>query len=75
MPSASTPITGVSPPIIAERGIAYDARNRGNIRIRILSPLDLDQQIGSDGATWLDREMVSPSRTTLANSGFGREVS
>jgi hypothetical protein len=24
--------------------------------------------------TWLDRELASPSRTTLANTGFGREV-
>ncbi len=39
-----------------------------------LSPTGLDSQIGHDGATWLDRELASPSRTTLANTGFGREV-
>ena len=60
---------------LAERGQAYDlARDRANIRISILSPTGLDSQIGHDGATWLDREMASPSRTTLANTGFGREV-
>ena len=59
----------------AARGQAYDlARDRANIRISILSPTGLDQQIRSDGATWLDRELASPSRTTLANTGFGREV-
>jgi uncharacterized protein DUF3363 len=42
--------------------------------LRTLSTLDLDRQLGSDGATWLDRELVSPSRITLANTGFGREV-
>ena len=57
------------------RGQAYDlARDRANIRISVLSPTGLDSQIGHDGATWLDRELASPSRTTLANTGFGREV-
>jgi hypothetical protein len=40
----------------------------------VLSPNGLDLQIRSDGATWLDWELASPSRTTLANTGFGREV-
>jgi type IV secretory pathway VirD2 relaxase len=64
------------PTDIAERGMAYDARNRGkDFSVRILSTLDLDRQIGSDGATWLDRELASPNRATPAYSGFGREVS
>jgi type IV secretory pathway VirD2 relaxase len=57
------------------RGQAYDlARDRANTRIGILSPTGLDQQIGHYGATWLDRELASRSRTALANVGFGREV-
>jgi type IV secretory pathway VirD2 relaxase len=63
------------PADLPARGQAYDlARDRANIRISILSPTGLDSQIGHDGATWLDRELASPSRTTLANTGFGREV-
>ena len=63
------------PADLPTRGEAYDfARDRANIRISVLSPIGLDQQIGSDGATWLDRELASASRTTLANTGFGREV-
>ena len=63
------------PTDLSARGQAYDlARDRANIRISVLSPTGLDSQIGHDGATWLDREMASPSRTTLANTGFGREV-
>jgi len=42
--------------------------------LSVLSPTGLDQQIGHDGATWLDRELASHSRATLANTGFGREV-
>src|SRR6202163_3736535 len=63
------------PADLPDRGQAYDlARDRANIRISILSAAGLDSQIVSDGATWLDRELASPSRTTLANTGFGREV-
>jgi hypothetical protein len=58
------------------RGQAYDlARDRASIRMSILSHHGLDQQIRSDGATWLDRELASPDRTTLANAGFGHKVS
>ncbi len=40
-----------------------------------MSPTDLDQQIGHDGATWLDRELVSRQRiASLAETGFGQEV-
>nr|WP_247838457.1 DUF3363 domain-containing protein [Bradyrhizobium sp. 200] len=42
------------PADLAERGQAYDlARDRANIRVSVLSPTGLDQQIGHDGATWL----------------------
>ncbi|MBO6720128.1 MAG: relaxase/mobilization nuclease and DUF3363 domain-containing protein [Rhizobiaceae bacterium] len=39
-----------------------------------LSYLTLDQQIGTDGATWLDRELVSDHPEASRDSGFGREV-
>ncbi|MCK1277362.1 relaxase/mobilization nuclease and DUF3363 domain-containing protein [Bradyrhizobium sp. 61] len=63
------------PADLPERGQAYDlARDRANIRISVLSPTGLDQQIGHDGATWLDRELVSRQRSALAGEGFGQEV-
>ena len=63
------------PADLPERGQAYDlARDRANIRISVLSPTGLEQQIGHDGATWLDRELASRQRTALADAGFGREV-
>jgi type IV secretory pathway VirD2 relaxase len=63
------------PADLPERGQAYDlARDRANIRISILSPTDLGNQIGHDGATWLDRELVSRQRIALAGEGFGQEV-
>jgi hypothetical protein len=53
----------------------YDLSLGGDgLAVRPLSTLDLNAQVSSDGATWLDRELVSPSRTPLAGAGFGRDV-
>jgi len=63
------------PADLPARGQAYDlARDRTIGRITVLSPSSLQQQIGHDGATWLDRELASRQRTVLADDGFGREV-
>ena len=63
------------PADIDERGMRYDLSRGGNgLAVRTLSTLDLEAQVGSDGATWLDREMISRSRTPLAGAGFGRDV-
>jgi type IV secretory pathway VirD2 relaxase len=63
------------PADLPERGQAYDlARDRANIRISVLSSTGLNQQIDQDGATWLDRELVSRQRVALASEGFGQEV-
>ncbi|BCM17808.1 relaxase/mobilization nuclease RlxS [Mesorhizobium sp. J8] len=39
-----------------------------------LSSMPLERQAGFDGATWIDRELVSDTPETLRNSGFGRDV-
>ncbi|CDX38048.1 conjugal transfer protein TraI [Mesorhizobium sp. LCM 4577] len=39
-----------------------------------LSSMPLEKQVGFDGATWLDRELVSNEPAPLRDSGFGREV-
>jgi type IV secretory pathway VirD2 relaxase len=39
-----------------------------------LSPMPLEKQVGFDGATWLDRELVSNQPTVFRDAGFGREV-
>jgi hypothetical protein len=63
------------PADLPERGHAYElVRDGANIRVSILSPTGLDMQIADDGATWLDRELVSRQRIVLADEGFGREV-
>jgi hypothetical protein len=52
----------------------YDAQRRGRMTIRLLSALDLEAQLSAGGATWLDRELVSPNRTPLVQVGFGADV-
>ena len=63
------------PPDLTTRGMTYDAaRDGAAARVRTLSHIGLNKQITHDGATWLDRELVSKDRTPLANQGFGQEV-
>ncbi len=60
---------------LVDCGMAYDLSRGGDgLRVRILSTLSLEQQIGSDGATWLDRELVASGRIPVGATGFGREV-
>ncbi|MBM3083046.1 DUF3363 domain-containing protein [Chelatococcus daeguensis] len=56
------------------RAAAYDAGRNRQASVRVLSVLDLEKQIGADGATWLDRRLVSPDASDLASAGFGQQV-
>ncbi|RCS25793.1 DUF3363 domain-containing protein [Phyllobacterium salinisoli] len=56
------------------RAAAFDASRNRQATIRILSAARLEQQIGADGATWLDRRLVSAEISDLAPSGFGQQV-
>jgi len=42
--------------------------------IQILSAVPLNRQLGADGATWLDHELVADTPTPTRDAGFGREV-
>ncbi|MBV9983268.1 MAG: relaxase/mobilization nuclease and DUF3363 domain-containing protein [Bradyrhizobium sp.] len=63
------------PKDVVERGQAYDLSQGGDgLRIRTLSAINLDRQITSDGATWLDHQMIANDHSELRDIGFGREV-
>jgi type IV secretory pathway VirD2 relaxase len=63
------------PKDIVERGQVYDLGQGGDgLRVRALSSLNLEKQIGSHGATWLDRELIARERMATADSGFGQQV-
>lgn len=53
-----------------EKTLAQDAP----VVVRALSAMPLDRQVGADGATWLDRELVSQAPEPLRDAGFGRET-
>jgi Protein of unknown function (DUF3363) len=57
-----------------QRALAYDAQRGRQANMKILSSYDLDQQVTSDGATWLDRQLISRNRIARARLGFGEEV-
>ncbi|WP_437435754.1 DUF3363 domain-containing protein [Ketogulonicigenium vulgare] len=56
------------------RATAYDAGRNRQASIRVVSTFDLEKQIGADGATWLDRRLITPDASDLAPAGFGQQV-
>lgn len=56
------------------RAADYDAGRNRQASVRVLSAFDLEQQIGADGATWLDRRLISGEASDLAPAGFGSQV-
>lgn len=54
--------------------VALAPADRGGPGVRILSTLDLAQQVDSGGPTWLDRELVARGRIPAGGSGFGAET-
>lgn len=51
-----------------------DARGRTRIALAVRSELTLDQQVASEGATWLDRQLVAREPADLSRASFGGEV-
>jgi type IV secretory pathway VirD2 relaxase len=62
------------PEDFASRAATYDAGRNRQANIRVVSTVDLEKQIGADGATWLDRRLVTPDTSDLAPAGFGQQV-
>lgn len=58
---------------LAERGAAFDHRRTGGVTIALRSHLSLAQQTQSEGATWLDEQLIAGSKD-LAAVGFGAQA-
>ncbi|WP_336972167.1 relaxase/mobilization nuclease domain-containing protein [Sphingobium aromaticiconvertens] len=56
------------------RAATYDAGRNRLANIRVVSTIELEKQIGADGATWLDRRLVTPDASELTPAGFGQQV-
>ena len=68
--------TWIIAPDHLERAVRYE---RAQVRltpvlVETLSTLPLERQVRADGATWLDRELLSEKPTTVGELGYGREV-
>lgn len=68
--------TWIISPDHLERAAAYERRQakEAPVVVQTLSALPLDRQLGADGATWLDRELVADVPVSLRDGGFGHEV-
>lgn len=68
--------TWIIAPDHVEKAAAFEARQAraAPVIVDTLSALPLDRQAGTDGATWLDRELVAPDPEPLRDAGFGRET-
>ena len=56
------------------RAATYDPGRNRQASIRVVSTVELEKQIGADGATWLDRRLVTPDASDLTPAGFGQQV-
>lgn len=63
------------PPDFIDRARRYEMlrAREAPVEVELLSPVPLERLAGHDGATWLDRELVSPDALPR-DQGFGREV-
>jgi type IV secretory pathway VirD2 relaxase len=68
--------TWIIAPDHVEKAAAYEAQRAKAVPVLVdtLSALPLDRQAVSDGATWLDRELMSDRPEPLRDAGFGREA-
>lgn len=68
--------TWVIAPDHLERAAAFERRQAqaSPVVVQTLSSLPLERQVGAEGATWLDRELVAETPEAVRDEGFGREV-
>ena len=70
----------LAPELVPEKGMIASLESQvpesgepTRTRLRVLSYLRLETLIEAEGATWLDKELVSSKLDRLANAGFGAE--
>jgi type IV secretory pathway VirD2 relaxase len=68
--------TWIIAPDHVERAAAFEAHRAkaAPVIVDALSIIPLDRQAGTDGATWLDRELIADRPEPLRDAGFGRDA-
>lgn len=51
-----------------------DAKGRQRVAIAVRSDLSVEAQVRANGATWLDRQLLSGDGKSLSEGGFGHDV-
>jgi type IV secretory pathway VirD2 relaxase len=51
-----------------------DSKGRDRVALAVRSDLSLEAQLNANGATWLDRQLLTRGAISLSDGGFGREV-
>lgn len=51
-----------------------DAKGRQRVAIAVRSDLSVEAQVRANGATWLDRQLLSGDLNSVSEAGFGRDV-
>ena len=60
--------------IVALEAAEQEAGSRQQTRLRILSYLNLEKLVTTEGATWLDRELANKTPRHIGDQGFGTDV-
>jgi hypothetical protein len=68
--------TWIIAPDHLDKAAAYEAQRAkaAPFIVDTLSAMPLDRQAGSDGATWLDRELMTDRPEPLRDAGFGKDT-
>lgn len=61
------------PAYLPEQGRRHDTRRLGDFTVELRTPLPVERQVRTIGATWLDHQLIGGKRE-LADKGFGTEV-
>ena len=60
--------------IVALEAAEQETGSRQQTRLRVLSYLNLEKLLTTEGVTWLDRELASKSPASVRDQGFGSDV-
>ncbi len=61
--------------IASHEGNTNEETRKQSNRLRILSYLNLEKLVETEGATWLDKELLGKATTELGTHGFGADIS
>ncbi|MHA7776013.1 relaxase/mobilization nuclease domain-containing protein [Roseibium sp. M-1] len=63
-----------APGSIVELRQFNDTRGQRRVALAVRSDLDIERQVTSSGATWLDRQNIAREPVAISEGGFGAEV-